>query len=146
MRTFLLLVALTACSPREPVSDANIKSGRPTPSEVTTAPVDVRRATAPAEVKLRPLKVGGNVKAPVIISRVEPKLPKHLRVHGPIVLEATIDRTGKVREVRIIRDGTDPSQGHAYIEAIKQWRFRPGTLRGKPVDVTWRCSVIVDVR
>jgi Gram-negative bacterial TonB protein C-terminal len=146
MRTFLFLIALTACSPREPVSDANVKPGRPTPSGETTAPVDVRRGIVPAEARLRPLKVGGDVKAPVVISRVEPKFSKHLHVSGPLILEAIIDKTGKAREVRIIRDGTNPPQGSAYAEAIKQWRFRPGTLRGKPVDVTWECSVIIDVR
>ena len=101
------------------------------------APIPVAEGLAPIPVP------EGLAPIPVLL---EPKLPKHLRVHGPLVLEATIDRSGKVREVRIIRDGTDPSQGHAYIEAIKQWRFRPGMVRGKPVDVTWRCSVIIDVR
>jgi hypothetical protein len=94
----------------------------------------------------QPLPVGGDVKPPVAITRPEPTLPKHLDRAGPLLLAATIDRTGIVRSVRVVRDGTMPKVGTLYVNAIKQWRFKPGTLHGKPVDVEYNLSVIIDVR
>jgi protein TonB len=73
-------------------------------------------------------------------------MPKHLSVAGPLLLEAVIDKRGIVRSVRVLRDGTKPSLGPAYVKALKKWRFRPGTVNGQPVDVTYNMSVIIDVR
>jgi outer membrane biosynthesis protein TonB len=61
-------------------------------------------------------------------------------------LEAIIDKHGLVRDVRVIKDGTRPAVGPAYVAAVKKWRFRPGTLNGHPVDVQFNMSVIIDVR
>ena len=84
-----------------------------------------------------PYRVGGDVKAPVLISRVEPVYPAEAREHGVsglVIVEAVIDREGKVREVRILKPlpfGVD----QAAADAVKQWKFSPGTRNGEPVDV-----------
>ena len=51
-----------------------------------------------------------------------------------------------VRDVRVVRDGTIPKVGGLYSDAIRQWRFKPATLHGRPVDVQYDVSVIIDVR
>jgi TonB family protein len=82
-------------------------------------------------------RIGGDVKAPVLISRVEPVYPAEAREHGVsglVIVEAVIDRRGKVRDVKVIKPlpfGVD----RAAADAVKQWKFSPGTRNGEPVDV-----------
>jgi TonB family protein len=100
----------------------------------------------PDTVVLHPLRVGGDVQPPVAIERFEPALPKELAVAGLVVLEAVIDKRGVVRDVRVIRDAGEPAAGAAYAASMKKWRFRPATLHGQPVDVTYNFTVNIDVR
>jgi hypothetical protein len=136
--TVTLLIAALACTRKD----------RPASHLTADAPSARRRvpATITGSDVVQPVPVGGDVKPPVAIIRVEPRLPKHFDRAGPLLLAATIDRTGAVRSVRVVRDGTLPKVGLLYVDAIKQWRFKPGTLNGEPVDVEYNLSVIIDVR
>jgi 2,3-bisphosphoglycerate-dependent phosphoglycerate mutase len=90
-----------------------------------------------------PYRIGGDVKAPVVISRVEPVYPAEARAHGVsglVILEAVIDRDGKARDVKILKPlpfGVD----QAAVDAVKQWKFSPGTRNGEPVDVLINLTV-----
>ena len=90
-----------------------------------------------------PLPVGGNVKAPVAVSRVDPvytEAARRARVRGFAIVEATIDRQGNVIEARIVKPlpmGLDA----AALNAVRQWKFRPGTLNGQPVPVIFNLTV-----
>jgi protein TonB len=78
--------------------------------------------------------LGGDVKAPVVISRVEPVYPAEARAYGIVILEAVINRDGKARDVKVLKPlpfGVD----QAATDAVKQWKFSPGTRNGEPVDV-----------
>jgi len=102
---------------------------------------------AASPIVAKPLRVGGEVKAPVLVKKVEPKLPERVRVAGPIIFSAIIDKAGKIRKVRVIRDSTrSPALGPLYVEAMKQWEFKPATLRGKPVEVYYYLTVHIDVQ
>lgn len=62
-----------------------------------------------AEVE-EPLRVGGDVKEPVEISRVQPVYPeaaRKARLQGIVILEAIITKTGSVESVRVLR-GINP--------------------------------------
>jgi hypothetical protein len=53
-----------------------------------------------------PLRVGGDIKAPIAIRRVEPVYPesaRHDHVEGVVILEAVIDATGHVRNVTVLK-------------------------------------------
>jgi len=100
------------------------------------------------DVEIRPrreeaLLVGGDVKAPVLLHRVEPVYTKEAlaaRVSGIVIVETLIDRTGHVVDVNVLKPlpfGLD----QAAIEAVKQWEYRPGTLNGQPVDVIFDFTV-----
>jgi protein TonB len=58
------------------------------------------------------------------------------RVQGAVLLEATVLENGSVGSVRIVRS-VDRTYGLDLkaIEAVRAWRFRPGTFRGRPVAV-----------
>lgn len=88
-------------------------------------------------------RVGGDVKAPVVISRVEPVYPedaRKARVSGIVILEAIIDTNGNVRHARVLKPlpfGLD----QAALDAVRQWKFKPGTHMGQPVDVLFNLTI-----
>lgn len=57
-----------------------------------------------------------------------PEEAKQARVDGPVNLEILIDRTGKVREVKML-SGPGFGLNESAIEAVKQFEFQPA-LRG----------------
>jgi len=111
--------------------------------------LDLLRATwlaAPRPVRLPndgPFRVGGDVKAPVVSHRVEPRYTaeaKASRISGVVILELVIDREGNVRDAKVLKPlplGLD----EMAIVAVKQWKFRPGTLDGEPVDVIFNITM-----
>ncbi|PYQ30087.1 MAG: hypothetical protein DMF56_10210 [Acidobacteria bacterium] len=99
--------------------------------------------TAPPPVQTAPLRVGGDVKAPVVINRVEPHYPevaRKARISGIVIVECVIDKNGNVRDVKVLKPlpfGLD----QAAAEAVEKWKFKPGTLNGQPVDVIFNLTV-----
>jgi TonB family protein len=90
-----------------------------------------------------PFHVGGDVKAPVLINRVEPIYPeeaRRARIMGIVIVQAIITRDGVVKNVEVLKPlpyGLD----QAAVDAVKQWTFKPATLDGKPVDVIFNLTV-----
>ena len=81
-------------------------------------------------------RVGGEVTAPVVVSRVEPKYTetaRRARIQGVVIVEAVVDWEGYVSEVRVLK-GLPMGLDAAAKFAVLQWRFEPATRRGKPVD------------
>ena len=90
-----------------------------------------------------PFRVGGDVKAPIVINRVEPIYPEEARkarITGIVIVEATISREGVVKNVQVLKPlpfGLD----QAAVDAVKQWTFKPATFNGQPVDVLFNLTV-----
>jgi protein TonB len=81
-----------------------------------------------------PARVGGDIKAPALIHRVEPEYPPMAvaaKVTGIVILEATVNEAGAVTDVRTLRSIILLDQ--AAINAVKQWRYQPLVLNGQPV-------------
>lgn len=86
----------------------------------------------PPEPK-RPVRVGGQVATPALLSRVAPTFPEvaaRAGVRGVVILEATVDKAGRVESVRVVR--SVPQLEKAAIDAVKQWRYSPLLLNGEP--------------
>jgi protein TonB len=86
-----------------------------------------------APVTREPVRVGGELKAPALIERVEPDYPLlaiRAQVQGVVILEAVVDSQGRVEDVRVLR--SIPLLDRAAIEAVRQWRYSPLLLNGKP--------------
>jgi periplasmic protein TonB len=80
-----------------------------------------------------PVRVGGQIKAPALISRVEPVYPtlaQAAQVEGVVILEATVDEAGCVSSVRVLRSAG--LLDNAAVEAVKQWRYSALRLNGHP--------------
>jgi protein TonB len=89
-----------------------------------------------------PIRVGGNIKAPVQISKVQPVYPQiaqSARVSGVVILETTISPTGNVTDVRVLR--SIPLLDQAAIDAVRQWQYEPTFLNGVPIPVIMTVTV-----
>ena len=95
-----------------------------------------------------PFRVGGGVTPPTVVSRVEPQYSEEARkarYQGTVVLEAIVKRDGTVDILRVVRSlgfGLDENA----IQALKQWRFKPGMRNGIPVDVALNIEVNFNLR
>ncbi len=81
-----------------------------------------------------PLPVGGDVKQAELISKVAPVYPslaKNQHVSGNVLVDALIDANGKVTTMKVISGPTLLHQ--AAMDALRQWKYQPATLDGKPV-------------
>lgn len=90
-----------------------------------------------------PLRVGGDVKAPVAINRTKPDYTDAARkghVTGVVIVEAIVNKQGEVERVKVLK-GLPMGLSEQALEAVKKWRFRPGTLNGEPVEVIFTLTV-----
>ena len=99
--------------------------------------------TETAAVPDGPLRVGGNVKAPVVVDRAEPSYTepaRKARIAGTVVVEAIIDKQGNVDNVKVIK-GLPAGLSEQAETAIRKWKFRPGTMNGEPVATIFNLTV-----
>ena len=78
--------------------------------------------------------VGGEVVQPRLLSQapvVFPQIARMARAEGNVVIDARIDETGRVAEMRIV---SGPGVFHeAAKESLARWRYQPALLNGKPI-------------
>lgn len=94
-----------------------------------------------------PIRVGGNIAAPMKIKDVKPAYPPDAmreRVQGIVILEATIDCDGSVVNPRILRG--QPMLDAAALEAVQRWKYMPVLLNGSPVPVLMTMTVTFTLR
>jgi TonB family protein len=99
----------------------------------------------PGAPKPTPVRVGGNIKAPMKVLDVRPVYPASMRAAGRggvVPLDAVIGTDGSVVFVRVLSAQVHPDFANAAVEAVRQWKFSPTLLNGKPVEVA--ISVTVD--
>jgi TonB family protein len=84
-----------------------------------------------------PFRVGGGVTAPSVLHKVEPEYSEEARkakYQGTVLLYIEVDPSGRATNIKVQRSlglGLDEKA----IEAVKQWKFKPGYKDGKPVTV-----------
>lgn len=81
----------------------------------------------------RVYRVGGNIFAPVALSKPRLAIPEGA-TPGIVIFEAVINTQGRVEEVRVLRS-TSKGSAKAIVAAVRQWRYMPAMLNGKPVPV-----------
>jgi protein TonB len=99
-------------------------------------------APPPPPPPAAPVRVGGNIKAPVKTKDVRPTYPaiaQSARVQGIVIIEATIGPSGKVTDAKVLR--SIPLLDNAALDAVRQWQFTPTLLNGVPVPVIMTVTV-----
>ena len=105
-------------------------------------------AARPAESPA-PVRVGGNIRAPVKIKDVRPTYPASMAdagLSGQVPIEAVIGRDGRVSVVRVLSAQIHPDFAFAAADAVRQWQFRPTLLNGREVEVVMSVSVTFDLQ
>lgn len=88
------------------------------------------------------------VNAPVLIRKVSPRYPQLMaRVGGTatVVLRCVIDKNGYVRDPEVIVPAMAPFNA-AVLDVLPQWRYKPATHGGKPVDSYLELKVTFNVQ
>lgn len=88
------------------------------------------------------------VELPVLIRRVEPIYPKLAlvaQIQGTVVLKALISANGDVQNITVMRSA-HPLLNQSAAEAVGNWKYKPATLRGKPVSVYFQVTVVFKLR
>ncbi len=78
-----------------------------------------------------------------LIYRVNPEYPKKARkqhVEGTVRLHAIIAKDGSVKNLKVISG--DPLLVDAALSAVRQWRYSPNLLDGRPTEVTTTIDVV----
>jgi TonB family protein len=93
--------------------------------------------SGPAQPVTPAAPLGAGVSPPVVILKVEPQYTEEARqakFKGTVVLYVEVTPDGRATNIKVQRSlgmGLDEKA----VEAVSQWRFRPGMKDGKPVTV-----------
>ena len=93
-----------------------------------------------------PVRVGGRVKQPTLISRVDPKYPPlaiQTHLEGTVVVQAIIDEHGDVIEAKVVSG--HPLLVDAALKAVRQWKYEPTYLNDQPIPVQLNVQVTFEL-
>jgi TonB family protein len=89
-----------------------------------------------------PVRVSAGVIAGQIVSKVAPLYPAEARkahISGTVIIRALISKDGEIIKAEVI-SGPDLLRD-AALDAVKQWKYKPYLLKGKPVEVDTQITV-----
>ncbi len=89
-----------------------------------------------------------DVERPRVLERILPGYPElavRARLECAVVLEAVIGRTGDVVDVRVLR-GCGLGLDESALTAVRQWKYTPTTINGRPVEVIATVTVHFELR
>lgn len=88
------------------------------------------------------LRISQGVSQGLIVKKVQPVYPpqaRQIRLEGMVELQANISKTGSISNIRQLSG--DPVLGHAAMDAVRQWKYKPYFLNGEPVEVETQVTV-----
>ena len=134
-------LAFTVTFSFRPGADATSSQNASVPPAGVTSVANVATAsTTPGG--LQPVRVGGQIKAPTQIRKVQPSYPleaQAAKVQGIVILEAIIGVDGRVTDARVLR--SVPLLDQAAVDAVKQWEYTPTLLNGVPTPIIMTVTV-----
>jgi protein TonB len=94
---------------------------------------------------LEPVSLSEDFAKKLLLQKVQPSYPEQAiraGLQGSVILQAWIARDGSIRDVKLVRGSL--FLGRAAYNAVKQWRYQPYVLNGRPVEA--QTYVTVDFR
>lgn len=95
-----------------------------------------------------PFRPGSGVEPPRLLREVKADYSDEARranIEGEVELEIVVRRDGTVGDVKVLR-GLRGGLNERAIQAVRQWRFAPGRMKGTPVDVVVQVGVEFKLR
>ena len=99
----------------------------------------------PQNVTPHRIRVGGNVQASRLLSKVQPVYPALAEaegIEGTVLLQAIIGVDGHLLSLGIANQGANASLASAAMDAVRQWTYQPTLLNGAPVEVVTTIAVV----
>jgi TonB family protein len=117
-------------------SETAAPSVAPVPSASAALPdvLSASNSAAPPPPPLVRVRVGGVIVEPKLLHSVAPVYPtadRQAGISGKVVIVAQIEKSGSVGAMKVV-SGPITLQG-AAMNAMKQWKYQPGTLDGDPI-------------
>ncbi len=88
------------------------------------------------------VRLAGTAK-PKLLKKVKPVYPKEAlekKIQGVVILEAVSDKSGKVKETRVV-SSPDPTLTQAASDAVEQWEYEPFVVDGAAKQVLFTVTV-----
>lgn len=88
------------------------------------------------------VRVPASVMQGMLIHKVAPTYPPEARashVEGTVIMQAVIGKDGSLKDLKVISG--QKLLAESAVGAVQQWRYRPYTLNGEPVDVETQITV-----
>jgi TonB family protein len=88
-------------------------------------------------------KGGSFSQPPILITQIAPIYPLSAKangIEGVVTIHALIDKEGRVKSADILNG--DPLLAQAALDAVRQWRYKPGTLGGAPAEAETTARVV----
>lgn len=101
-------------------------------------------AEAEAKSKAKRIRIGGNVQAAKIITKVQPIYPESAKAagaQGTVLLHAVVGMDGRPLQLQVLNSQVNPDLARAAVEAVSQWRYQPTLLNGEPVEIDTTITV-----
>ncbi|HTU51335.1 MAG TPA: energy transducer TonB [Acidobacteriaceae bacterium] len=130
----ILTISIASLEPLNPSESVLLQSAKP-PANLPA----IRLPLVPDEEK----SAGIQTTSSRITSQTQPVYPlaaRQQRMEGTVVIDATIDEEGRIREPFVIGSAS-PILDMAAMDAIRKWRYQPTTLDGAPICVNTTISV-----
>jgi protein TonB len=70
---------------------------------------------------------------------IYPDIARNARVEGTVVMEAVLDTSGRVTQLRVVK--SVPLLNQAALDAVRQWRYTPSIYAGHPVSVLMTITI-----
>jgi len=107
-------------------------------------PIDIVVPTAPPPApRLEPVPYDPSIEKPVrLYSPLPPYTPvaRQARRQGRMVLEAVIDETGRVVDLKVLK-GLGMGLDQSALKTIATWRFEPARRKGRPIPVIYNLEI-----
>jgi len=95
----------------------------------------------PATVREAPLPRDAAVTGPAHVRRSNLGFPEGLRLAGDVILEGHIGADGRARGIRVV-SATAPELAQAALSMVREERWEPARVRGTPLEVPLRVTVV----
>lgn len=86
---------------------------------------------------------GGEITRPKLVHSVEPAFSTKSNeafIEGTVTVSAVVTTHGVLTDMQVLK-GLSAAQDRSALDALKEWRFEPGTKDGKAVNVRVKIQV-----
>jgi len=90
----------------------------------------------------RRVRVSQGVSQGLLIHKVQPTYPPEARmnrVRGTVLLQAVIGKDGAIKDLKVVTG--PPELIQSAMGAVRQWRYKPYSIQGQPVEVETKITV-----